>query len=281
MLSYQHAYHAGGPADLHKHIALAGLLALLTRKPRPLTYAETHAGRGLYDLSGPEAAKTGEAASGVLRLVPDPATPFGSALAAVRARHGGTAYPGSPALARALLRPGDRMVLMELHPAEHAALRGALAGEGVAIHRREGFGGLMALAPPVPRRGLVLVDPSYEVKEEYREAALFVNRLVAKWPEATVLVWYPVLPAARHLGLVEALGLPALRHEVGFGAGGPGMTGSGLLLVNAPHGAAACLQATLAEAAPVLRPALPAPAPAPPPPGPRGPSGGGGRSRRP
>ena len=184
MLSYQHAYHAGGPADLHKHIVLAELLAQLTRKPRGITYAETHAGRGLYDLAAPEALKTGEAAAGIARLAPDPATPFGRALAAVRAAHGPTAYPGSPLLARSLLRAQDRLLLAELHPAEHAALRATLAGPGVAIHRRDGFEALLALAPPTPRRGLVLVDPSYELKSDFEATAAFVRRLIAKWPEA-------------------------------------------------------------------------------------------------
>ena len=188
MLSYQHAYHAGGPADLHKHIVLAELLARLAAKPRGLAYVETHAGRGLYDLAGPEASKTGEAAQGIARLTPDPATPFGRALATVRAAHGRSRYPGSPALARALLRPADRLVLMELHRAEHAALVAALGGTGVEIHRRDGFEGVLALAPLKPRRGLVLVDPSYEVKAEYEVTAAFVRRLVAKWPEASVLV---------------------------------------------------------------------------------------------
>ena len=122
LLSYQHAYHAGGPADLHKHIVLAELLARLTAKPRGIAYVETHAGRGLYDLASPEALKTGEAAQGIARIDPDPATPFGRALAAVRAEAGRTAYPGSPLVAQALLRPQDRLTLMELHPAEHAAL---------------------------------------------------------------------------------------------------------------------------------------------------------------
>jgi 23S rRNA (adenine2030-N6)-methyltransferase len=257
MLSYQHAYHAGGPADLHKHIVLAELLARMTRKRRPLTYAETHAGRGLYDLASPEARKTGEAAEGIARIAPDPATPFGAALARVRARHAASAYPGSPLLARELLRPGDRLILMELHPAEHAALRRAIAGEDVSIHRRDGYEGLLALAPPAPRRGLVMVDPSYEVKTEYAEAGAFVRRLLARWPEAAVLVWYPLLPAGRQAELLAALApLPVLRHEVGFALKrGTGMTGSGMLLVNAPHGAEAAFTAALAQGAPVLRPA--------------------------
>lgn len=257
MLSYQHAYHAGGPADLHKHIVLAELLARLTVKRRPISYLETHAGRGVYDLAGPEAGKTGEAAQGIGRLAPDPAaTPFGRALAATRAKWGAEAYPGSPAIARALLRPEDRLTLMELHPAEHGALRKALAGPGVAIHRRDGFEGALALAPLQPRRGLVLVDPSYEVKSEYAAAGSFVRRLLAKWPEAAVLVWYPLLPAGRHEDLLAALGpLPTRVDEVLFDPAPPrGMTGSGLALVNAPHGAEAAFGAAHAQAAPVLVP---------------------------
>lgn len=259
MLSYQHAYHAGGPADLHKHIALAELLARLTAKPRGISYVETHAGRGLYDLSGAEAAKTGEAVQGIGRLAPDPALPFGHALAATRAAHGPDAYPGSPLVARAMLRPQDRLTLMELHPAEHRALRAVLAGDAVAIHRRDGFEGVLALAPFRPRRGLVLVDPSYEVKDDYDSTARFVRALIAKWPEATVLVWYPLLPAGRHDTLragLRPLG-PAI-SEVGFDPKpARGMTGSGLALVNAPHGAAAVLDAALAQAAQVLLPVSP------------------------
>lgn len=239
MLSYQHAYHAGSPADLHKHSALAELLARLTVKPRGIAYAETHAGRGLYRLDGPEALRTGEAAEGVGRAEPAAGGPFGRALAATRAAHGPAAYPGSPLIARHLLRPQDSLTLMELHPAEHAALRAALAGPGVAVHRRDGLSGLLALAPLTPRRGLVLVDPSYEVKAEYAAVAGFARRLLAKWPEAVALIWYPLLPAGRHGELLAGLSaLPVLRDEVAF-ARPParGMTGSGLALVNAPHGA--------------------------------------------
>lgn len=261
MLSYQHGYHAGGPADLHKHIALAELLARLTAKPRGIGCFETHAGRGLYDLAAPEALKTGEAAQGIARIAPDPATPFGRALGAVRAEHGPSAYPGSPLVARALLRPQDRLTLFELHPAEHAALAATLGGApGTAVHRRDGFAGVLARVPPATRRGLVLVDPSYEVKDEYAAAAAFVRGLAAKWPEATVLVWYPLLPAARHRELLA--GLAPLRPAVDEVRFAPpparGMTGSGLALIGAPHGAAAAaFAAARRQAAPVLAPARP------------------------
>lgn len=235
MLSYQHAYHAGNRADLHKHDALARLLAALTAKPRPVTYMETHAGRGLYDLSAPEARKTGEAADGILKAGLPPG-PYAEALARVRARHGAMAYPGSPLIARELLRGEDRLVLMELHPGEHAALKALMKRLGGEVHHRDGYEGVLALSPPVPRRGLVLVDPSYEVKAEYEAVADFVRKLLARWPEAVVLVWYPILAEARHERLIAGLSpLSVTRHEVDFGTT-RGMTGSGLVGVNLPWG---------------------------------------------
>lgn len=252
MLSYQHAYHAGGPADLHKHIALAELLALLTRKPRGITYMETHAGRGLYDLSSDEAAKTGEADEGISRISL-PHCPFAEALKSTRLMHGDMAYPGSPAIAAALLRDNDKMQLMELHPAEFKALRTNLEGEA-AIHRRDGFEGVLAISPPKPRKGLVLIDPSYEVKTEYTQVADFAYKLMAKWPEATIMIWYPILKAARHKDMLAALPQPYITDEVSFSLkDNKGMTGSGLALVNPPYGSEEIFRKTRALGIPVLR----------------------------
>lgn len=252
MLSYQHAYHAGGPADLHKHIALAELLAHLTRKPRGITYMETHAGRGVYDLASDETAKTGEAAEGIAKIdLPD--CPFTNAVKSIRSTHGETAYPGSPAIAATMMREADRMHLMELHPAEFQALKTNLEGEA-AIHHRDGYEGVMAISPPKPRKGLVLIDPSYEVKTEYLQVADFTRKLMAKWPEATVMIWYPILPAARHMEMLAGLKLPHLVDEVSFDLkDSKGMTGSGLALVNAPYGAEDVFVKTRTIAAQVLR----------------------------
>lgn len=259
MLSYQHGYHAGNLADVHKHAALAVLLAALTAKGKPLSYLESHAGRGLYDLAAPEARKTGEAAEGVTAALARGALPvdhpWTAAVGAVRAEHGPTAYPGSPAIARTLLRPGDRLHLMELHPQEHAALWAALAGPGVNLpgvhlHRRDGHEGLPALAPPMPRRGLALIDPSYELKDEYTRAAALVIDVHRKWPQGVILLWYPVLDAGLHHalpGILEASGVPRLwREEVRFTGSRLRMRGSGLVCVNLPWGAEVPLQATSA-----------------------------------
>ena len=261
MLSYQHAYHAGNAADLHKHAALAALLVRLTAKDRGVTYLETHAGRALYDLTAPEAVKTGEAAAGIGAAQAVPHSPYGRALAAVRAAHGAAAYPGSPMIAHALLRPQDRIVLMERHPQEAAALRRVMrdrtVGAEAAVHARDGYEGALGVTPPSPgqgpRRGLVLIDPSYEDKDEYETVARFVPRLLKRWPEAAVLVWYPVLPAGRHAAFGT---LGGARHEVAFAPTRPGgMGGSGLLLANPPYGAADDLAAGLRDTGGVLEPA--------------------------
>lgn len=257
MLSYQHAYHAGNAADLHKHAALAALIDMLTAKPRGISYLESHAGRGLYDLTAAEARKTGEAAAGIGRVQPGGA--YGRALAAVRGRFGEQAYPGSPLLAAELLRDQDRIQLCELHPAEHPALSRTFAGDArVSVHRRDGHEGLVALSPPRPRRGLALIDPSYEVKDEYARTARTALSVMRRWPEGVVMIWYPILPAGRHVelvGPVAAEGLPGfLRHEVEFAARpGRGMTGSGLVFLNLPFGAEARLKAAWAECAAVFR----------------------------
>ena len=249
MLSYQHAYHAGNAADLHKHAALAALLTRLTAKDRGLTYLETHAGRALYDLESAEAAKTGEAAAGLGAAAVAAESPYGQALAETRAAHGRGAYPGSPMIAATLLRAQDRLVLMERHPQEAAALKRAMRGRA-AVHARDGYEGALGVTPPEPRRGLVLIDPSYETKDEYAQVARFVPRLLRRWPEAAVLVWYPVLAPGRHEALY-ALG--GARHEVAFApTRGGGMAGSGLILANPPWGAEADLAAGLRDTSGVL-----------------------------
>lgn len=245
MLSYQHIYHAGNRADVHKHRLLCALLVALTAKDRPISYLETHAGSGLYDLGAPEALKTGEAAEGIdalLRAGTIPADdPWLPALRAVRAAHGERSYPGSPALARQLLRPGDVMHLFELHPQAVHELRRHLKGPGVHIHHRDGYEGALAIAPPMPRRGLVLVDPSYEVKTEYQAAAGFVLALRRKWPQACIALWYPLLPAGLHEAMLARLAGadPALQdHRIRWAepAAERGLYGSGMVVLNPPWG---------------------------------------------
>ncbi|MEL6748490.1 MAG: 23S rRNA (adenine(2030)-N(6))-methyltransferase RlmJ, partial [Pseudomonadota bacterium] len=206
----------------HKHAILVALLARLTAKSKPLTYVETHAGRGVYQLDGSESSKTGEAQRGVSRLRADApawAEPLLDAIGSA------PAYRGSPAIAAHLTRPDDRLLLMELHPAEHAALARHFADDPrAACHKRDAFEGLLALTPPMPRRGLVLIDPSYELAGSYDETVAAVVRLRARWPQAVVAVWYPLLTSGLGETLRAALvgsaaeAADAWWHEVTFAA---------------------------------------------------------------
>ena len=140
MLSYQHIYHAGNLADVHKHALLAWMLAYLVTKDKPLTYLESHAGRGLYQLDAPEAVKTGEAAAGIARVADwfAPDHPYAARLAETRALHGPQAYPGSPLIAALSLRPTDRMHLAELHPQEVAALSNTMSAYPARVEQCDG-----------------------------------------------------------------------------------------------------------------------------------------------
>lgn len=245
MLSYQHGYHAGNLADVHKHALLAVMLDYLTRKPKPLFYLETHAGRGLYDLQSPEARKTGEAAQGVGRaagwFAPD--HPYARILATVRAQHGASAYPGSPMVAALGLRDIDTIHLAERHPAEFAALEGAMRPHRVQVYHRDGFEMAQALTPPQPRRGMMLVDPSFETDADYDAMPRFIGQIARKWNVGVIALWYPILTDARHTPMLADLGVAhpeALRHEVRFAPARPGhrMVGSGLFVINPPFGLA-------------------------------------------
>lgn len=246
MLSYQHAYHAGNAADLHKHALLARMLVLMTAKPKPLSYLETHAGRGLYDLGSAEARRTDEAKAGITRALAEgwlPADhPLLVVLAQVRAAHGPAAYPGSPLIAASLLRPDDPMDLAELHPAELPALEAAL-GHRARVHAEDGFVMANRLTPPTPRRGLMLIDPSWEVKADYDRIPDLIARIARKWNVGVIALWYPLLTDGRHAPMLDRLTAAhpdALRSEVRFPPAreGHGMTGSGMFVVNPPFGLA-------------------------------------------
>lgn len=242
MLSYQHLYHAGNPADVHKHAMLCVILDYLRQKPKPLTYLETHSGRGLYDLASEAAQKTGEAAKGILKYQDrfDASHPYLTALNKVRAQHGAGAYPGSPMLAQTCLRPDDTLHFAELHPQEFAALSEALADHAIC-HHEDGFQMVHRICPPTPRRGLLLIDPSYEIKSDYAKIPDQMSKLHRKWNVGVICLWYPVLTNQAHAPMLDALEHKAfpktLRHEVRFPPvrAGHRMIGSGLFMINAPY----------------------------------------------
>jgi 23S rRNA (adenine2030-N6)-methyltransferase len=246
MLSYQHAFHAGNLADVQKHALLAVALDYLTQKDKPLSYVETHAGRGLYFLTDAAALKTGEAAGGIARLETAFAQdhPYRRRLTEARAQNGSDAYPGSPLIAALTLRAGDTMHLAELHPQEHAVLLATLGPWAAHVRREDGLAMALAICPPTPRRGLMMIDPSYEVKEDYVAIPKVIKAIHRKWNVGVIMLWYPILASGAHLAMLGALSdtFPdALRHEVGFAPvrEGHGMIGSGMFVVNPTHGLAA------------------------------------------
>lgn len=242
MLSYQHSYHAGNLADVHKHALLAWMLSYLTRKDKPLSYIETHAGRAIYDLGSEAALKTGEAAQGIARVAGwfDTAHPYAQVLATAKA-HGENAYPGSPYIAAELLRGSDSLTLAELHPQESAALADAMLPYPALVKQIDGFQLAMSVTPPTPRRGLLLCDPSYEVKTDYAAIPDFLTKLHRRWAVGVLVLWYPILTDNRHTPMVQGLKrafTEGIAHEVAFAPARPGhgMVGSGLFVVNPPYG---------------------------------------------
>ncbi len=230
-------------ADVHKHALLAWMLDYMVGKDKPLSFWESHAGRGLYDLDAPAALKTGEAAQGIALarhwFAPD--HPFIRVLDRVAAMHGPAAYPGSPLLAAMILRDIDRLQLTELHPQEFAALQDVMAPYPALCQMADGIGMALSQLPPDPRRGVLLIDPSFEVKTDYHTIPEALIALHRKWPVGVMILWYPILRTTPHLPMLDRLqqAIPTgLRHEVTFPPARPGhgMTGSGLFIVNPPYG---------------------------------------------
>lgn len=257
MLSYRHGFHAGNHADVLKHLVLCRVLAHLTAKPKPFCCIDTHAGAGLYDLSGPQAQQHREFDTGIARLLDaaDAPAPLADYLAVVRAANPGGGlryYPGSPGFARHWLREGDRLVLCELHPAEFEVLRGNLGGNRrIKLIKDDGLKSLKALLPPRERRGLVLIDPSYEVKADYDAVVAALVDAHRRFATGSYALWYPVVERRRIERLEKGLVASGIRDIVLFelcvapDSAGHGMTGSGMVVVNPPWTLVAEMQATL------------------------------------
>ena len=252
MLSYRHGYHAGNHADVLKHLVLLGLLQKLLAKGKPFTYIDSHSGGGIYDLNSAEARLNTEHASGISRVwhsrSQDPLLNLYVGRVRDLNEDGRLRwYPGSPTLAADCLRADDHMHLLELHPAELEELRynhlHALGTDDrVSIHQRDAFEGLLAITPPEPRRGLALIDPSYEDKQDYQRVLHTMVKLHRRWPVGIIAVWYPLLARQRDrsVWLKSAIsrenlpGLLAMELTVHAQDDEFGMHGSGMLIVNAP-----------------------------------------------
>ncbi len=244
-MKYRHAFHAGNFSDVMKHAALVAALMRLTEKDRPLFLLETHAGRGRYDL----AQAGGEAERGIRRVAAagvESAHPaLARYLAIVRGRNGGGAlqnYPGSPVIAAALLRPGDRAAFCELQAPEADALRREFRRDPrIGVHLRDGYEALGALLPPAEKRGLALVDPPYEeTGADFSRVAETLVAAAARWPQGVLIAWYPIklgsVAARLHRSIVDAGAKRVLVAElcVHPDDSRAGLNGSGLVTINPP-----------------------------------------------
>ncbi len=247
MLSYQHSYHAGGPADVHKHAALSVLLEAFKKHNSSLiTYAETHAGRGQYQLQSKEALKTGEAKTGILTIAPSlirkNAPAYAHCLESHRKRHGTQSYPGSPALARMLLTAEDQLHFAELHPQEFSALASKFRAPNTHLSMRDGYDTIYEVATNVSKlanhKGLILIDPSYEIKSEYELVVDFIIAVHEIWPEATILLWYPMLESGLYKSMIDELREQTFQgfwvQEILFKRPKHRALGSGLCAINLP-----------------------------------------------
>lgn len=248
MLGYQHIYHAGNFADVHKHGILAHVLATLVKRPQALFVLDTHAGRGLYDLDSAEALKKQEFLGGISAIGAETAatSPLADFIRVLR-RHnpdgGFKRYPGSALLAKDLTRPQDRLFFAELHPGEFSILQKNFTGdENIKLLNKSGFECMADMIPPQERRGLVIIDPPYEIKTDYAEAPKAIARAWKKWPQCVFFLWYPLLPAGLHNDMLAALCRAELRDtlvsEIWMDDmrknDAHGMYGSGLVIVNPP-----------------------------------------------
>jgi 23S rRNA (adenine2030-N6)-methyltransferase len=265
MLAYRHAFHAGNHADVLKHVVLTHVLRHMAGKDKPYTLVDTHAGAGGYALGGRHAQKKAEYQNGIGRLWNRQDLPPAVAdyVALVREFNGGAAleqYPGSPGLAQMLLRPDDRMRLYELHPSDERVLRTFL---GRRPHARvtlgDGFAAVRAELPPPSRRGVLLIDPSYELKGDYAKVLGAAREALHRFADGLILVWVP------QLQLLESARLPQrLTHAADEAAPrgwlharltvqradarGFGLVGSSMVVINPPH----TLHAVLRDALPWL-----------------------------
>lgn len=286
MFSYRHAFHAGNHADVLKHLTLIATLRHLMQKDAGITLIDTHAGAGLYRLDGDYTETGGEAKDGVVKLMaalraagkePASAAPAIDDYLDVIASYNpsGTlrVYPGSPFVIHQLMRveSRDRLKLFELHPTDSRTLSANIAqleaGRQIAVAREDGFEGVKPLLPPPPsargsKRALVLIDPSYEIKSDYGKVSACIQECIRRFPTGTFLVWYPVIPRPEAHDLPRRLKTlcnqaqrPWLHATLAIGQDPthgpddrPGLTASGMFVVNPPH----TLKAVLAEALPQL-----------------------------
>ncbi len=245
MLSYRHGYHAGNHADLLKHLVEVQILQALAQKAKPFCYIDSHAAGGYYDLRGDFASKNAEFETGIGCLwnqapLPEALLDYLEVVRALNPDGNLRYYPGSPAFARQLLRPDDRGWLFELHNREVDVLRGNFADDArFQIRHEDGFAGLKALLPPPIKRGLVLIDPPYELKTDYQSVVHAVREAHKRFATGIYAIWYPLLRDNPHQALLQGLERSGIRRQLRLELsiapeGSSGMRGSGMLVINPP-----------------------------------------------
>jgi 23S rRNA (adenine2030-N6)-methyltransferase len=253
-MNYRHAFHAGNFADVVKHVALVAILQHLKKKDAPFAVIDTHAGHGLYDLKSDESARTGEAEDGIAKLanVEEGPPSLVAYLSLVRSL-GDRLYPGSPLIAARLKRPADRLVAIEKHPDDQAALAHALRPfQKTRAASGDGYALLLSLLPPPERRGLVILDPSYESPDEFSDVLRALADAYRRFATGIYLVWFPEKSpsdADAFCGEALATGFGRLLRidlEIPRAADTERMNAAGLLVVNAPFGFAEEMASTLA-----------------------------------
>ena len=248
MLAYRHAFHAGNHADVLKHLVLVQVLRYMNGKDKPYRYVDTHAGAGGYSLEGRYAQKKGEYERGIALLwerddLPEPLADYVSLVRQLNPQGALEQYPGSPAIAQMLLRPTDQMRLFELHPTEHRILDAYLGKQrGVEVRHADGFDGLKGTLPPTTRRGVVLMDPSYEGNGDYGKVIARLRDALQRFAEGVYVIWYPQVQKVEAAELprrLEALAPKGWLHarltvakpdSLGFG-----LAGSGMFVINPPY----------------------------------------------
>jgi 23S rRNA (adenine2030-N6)-methyltransferase len=259
MLSYRHAFHAGNHADVLKHFVEVQLLRYLAQKDKPFWYIDTHAGAGCYALDTGYAVQNAEFESGIARLwerddLPAPLAEYVELVKRINPDGQMKLYPGSPLVALELLREQDRMRLFELHPTDSDILQENFTGYGtqVLMQTADGFGALKALLPPPPRRALVLIDPPYEDKQDYKRVVTALQEGLKRFANGVYAVWYPQLQRAEAKQLPEQLKQLPVKSWLHVAlsvqapsADGFGMHGSGMFVLNPPWTLHGVLQETM------------------------------------
>lgn len=263
MLSYRHGFHAGNFADVLKHLVLSKSLAHLIQKDAAILYLDTHAGAGQYSINSNMATKTGEYQQGIgaidLNLLDDGIEPYRQLLQQFQQQN---LYPGSPAIAQALLRPQDQLRLFELHPQDFQHLKQHhQSSKHIICSQTDGYQALKALLPAQQKRALVLIDPSYEQKQEYQWVFKALQQAYQRMPNALYLLWYPVVKRGLVQRLFEQIKQSKIRdawcYELGLQADNNdfGMTASGMIAINPAWTLAAQLPPLLEELCQQLKPA--------------------------